>query len=50
MKKYIDIFPKLTRISRAGCNERRIIGSFSFYDGIMIMVSSKAQVSRYSNE
>jgi len=42
MKKYIDIFPKLTRISRAGW--RRIIGSFSFYDGSMIMVSSRAQV------
>jgi len=44
MKNYIDIFPKLTRISRAGWDERRIIGSFSFYDGSMIMVSSRVQV------
>jgi len=44
MKKYIDIFPKLTRISRAELNERRIIGSFSLYGGSMIMVSSRAQV------
>jgi len=44
MKKYIDICPKLTRISRAGLNERRIIGPFGFYDGNMIMVSSRAQV------
>jgi len=44
MKKYIDIFPKLTRISRAGWNERRVKGSFSFDDGSMIMVSSRVQV------
>jgi len=43
MKKYIDILSKLTKTSRAGGNERRIIGSFRFYDGSMIKVSGRAQ-------
>jgi len=46
MKKYIDNCPKLTRISRSGWNARRIIGSFSFFDGSMIMVSSRANVCK----
>jgi len=50
MKKYIDIFPKLTRISRAGRNERRIIGSLSFYDGNMIMLIAERKFLRSSNE
>jgi len=33
MKKCVDIYPKFSRISRTGRNERRVIGSFNFYDG-----------------
>jgi len=40
MKKYIDIFSKLTRIVEL--NEMR--EWFSFYDDSVIMVSSRAQV------
>jgi len=48
MKKYIVFFPKLTRISKTGWNKRRVIGSFSFYDGSMIMMSGRAHVLRSS--
>jgi len=44
MKKYIDIFPKLTRISRAGWNESRVVSSIIFYDGSMIIISGRVQV------
>jgi len=40
----VDILPKLSSIIRTGSNEIKVIGSFSFYDGSMVMISGRAQV------
>jgi len=43
-EKYIGIFLKVTKNCRMGWNERRVIGSFSFYDGSMVMITGIAQL------